>query len=305
MAKPAFSTFAVRTLSGAVLFVLVVGATLLSPYSFAALLLVICIGAVHEFYDLAGKAGAEPQRMAGVTTAALIVAANFLLASGFGGMPMGVVLACAFVLFFALFAAELYRKRERPLLNIAATITGIVYVAFPLSMMCYLAVFPFGEQISAGGCSGGLLHTGARIEAYKPWLILCYIFLVWLNDIGAYVFGVAFGRHRLFERISPKKSWEGLFGGLLVAIGGGILMGWLLTGSGGDARINMAFWGGLGAVTVVSGVMGDLVESMFKRSVGVKDSGNIMPGHGGMLDRFDAMLYSAPFVFLYFYIFAA
>lgn len=296
MTKTAFDSLPVRTLSGAVLIAIVAGAALLSPYSFAALLVVICVGGMHEFYKLAERTCAKPQKRLGIAGGGLAVAASFLLAGGFTGYPVGVVLGAGFILFFAVFAAELYRKTENPIVNIATTLTGMIYIALPLSMFFFLAMFPVNAAGISAGQSIGAMH-------YKPWLVLCYFFIVWANDIGAYLVGIAFGRHRLFERISPKKSWEGFFGGLIAAVGVGVLCGYLL---GGDAACkNMLFWGGLAAVAVVSGVLGDLVESMFKRSAGVKDSGAIMPGHGGFLDRFDALFYSIPFVFLYFIIFAS
>ena len=122
--------------------------------------------------------------------------------------------------------------------------------------------------------------------------VLCYIFIIWANDVFAYLVGMTFGRHRLCERLSPKKSWEGFFGGLAGAVATGLAAAYAL-----DA--NYWVWGGLALVASLSGVAGDLVESMFKREAGVKDSGQVIPGHGGVLDRFDALLLSAPYVFLY------
>lgn len=136
----------------------------------------------------------------------------------------------------------------------------------------------------------------------SPWPALWYIFIIWMNDIGAYLVGVTLGRHKGFDRklcpqVSPLKTWTGFFGGMLFGVGVGVLaavvMDW-----------NVWFWVGLAMIAVVTGVAGDLVESMFKRTAGVKDSGTLIPGHGGMLDRFDALLFSAPFVFAYFFIFA-
>jgi phosphatidate cytidylyltransferase len=122
--------------------------------------------------------------------------------------------------------------------------------------------------------------------------VIFYIFIIWANDVFAYLFGITLGKHRLFERISPKKSWEGFFGGLLGAMAMGYVAAVVLDG-------NTYIWIGLALVAALSGVFGDLVESLFKRSVGVKDSGNIIPGHGGWLDRFDALIFSLPFVFIY------
>ena len=122
--------------------------------------------------------------------------------------------------------------------------------------------------------------------------MLFYIFIIWGNDVFAYLVGMSVGRHRLCERLSPKKSWEGFFGGIAGAVAMGLVAARVLDGG-------YAAWAGLALVAAVSGVLGDLVESMFKRAAGVKDSGALIPGHGGVLDRFDAMLLSAPFVFVY------
>ena len=133
---------------------------------------------------------------------------------------------------------------------------------------------------------------GGDTWSWNPWVLIAYIAIVWSNDVFAYLFGIAFGRHRLFERLSPKKSWEGFFGGLVGAVVAGWVAAHLL-------EHNAWVWCGLAVVTVVTAVLGDLVESMFKRAAEVKDSGALIPGHGGVLDRFDAMLLSAPFVFVY------
>ena len=122
--------------------------------------------------------------------------------------------------------------------------------------------------------------------------MLAFIGIIWVNDVFAYLVGVTFGKHRLCERISPKKSWEGFFGGLIGAVGAALLFGYLFGG-------NLCIWGGLGLIVALTGVAGDLVESLIKRSVDVKDSGALMPGHGGVLDRFDALILSVPFAVVY------
>ncbi|MBR0331447.1 MAG: phosphatidate cytidylyltransferase, partial [Alistipes sp.] len=167
---------------------------------------------------------------------------------------------------------ELYRKHENPLANIAVTITSVFYVALPLSMLLYVPII--GREV------------------WNGWALIGYVALVWSNDVFAYLSGMAFGRHRLFERLSPKKSWEGFFGGLIGAVVAAAVVARLM----GD---NLYVWCGLAVVVVITAVLGDLVESMFKRAADVKDSGNLIPGHGGVLDRFDAMLVSAPFAVVY------
>ena len=127
---------------------------------------------------------------------------------------------------------------------------------------------------------------------WKALYFLFYLFLVWGNDVFAYLAGVTMGRHKMCERLSPKKSWEGFAGGVLGSLAVGALAASILEES-------YCVWMGLALVVSLSSVVGDLVESMFKRDAGVKDSGSIMPGHGGILDRFDAFILSAPFAFIY------
>lgn len=277
----------VRTASGAVLAAIVIGAVLWSVWSFGALILAIIIGGTAEFYRLCDKGGIEPMKIVGMITAAAVFAVGFSafsMLSGVVGQDMiwdllYVTAACGIglivVIIPAAFACELWRKSGTPIANIAATFMGVVYVAVPMTMLFYI------QWLAADG-----------VQPWNPWVVLSYISVIWINDIFAYLVGVCCGRHKMFPRISPKKSWEGFCGGIVAATAAGVLCGRLLGG-------NMAFWGVLALIVAVTGVAGDLVESLFKRSVGVKDSGSIMPGHGGFLDRFDAMLFSAPFAFVY------
>lgn len=278
MSKAINSNFITRTISGVVLLVVVVASVLLSQYSFAALMLVICIGAAGEFYKIAAMSGAAPLKGYGIIAGALVVVLNFLVAKG--SLPLS-ALAIIVPLVVIPFIVELYRKSENPIRDLSVTIAGLMYVALPMSLMMWIGM--------------GVGVEGAQGE-YTPWVVLSYIFIVWANDVGAYLVGMTIGKRRLFERISPKKSWEGFFGGLATAVIVGAVAASLM-------ELNVMKWALLGGVISVSGVFGDLVESMFKRSVNIKDSGAIMPGHGGFLDRFDALLLSIPFVFVYFIIF--
>lgn len=268
----------IRSLSGAVLGVVVLGAILWSQWSFGALLLVLSLAGMHEFYALCERRGEAPQRVLGLLSGALLFALNFAFVSddirilGPAGHAFGSGMAFLLLLMPLLFVCELYRKRENPAANIAVTLLGVVYVALPFSLLLYLPI----------------LST----DAWTPWVVVAYVTIIWANDVCAYLVGMTVGRRKLFERLSPKKSWEGFFGGLAGAVGAGLAAGHLLGAS-------LAAWAGLALVAAVVAVAGDLVESMFKRAAGVKDSGALIPGHGGVLDRFDAMLLSAPFVFVY------
>ncbi len=177
---------------------------------------------------------------------------------------------------FIAFIYELYKQSEKPFQNIALTLSGILYIGVPMVLLQFLAF----------GTSG----------AFNPHIVIGVIVINWINDSGAYVFGSRFGKNKLFPSISPKKTWEGTIGGFVVSIIAAYIFSLYFK------ELNTIDWIIVGVITAVFGGWGDLVESMLKRSVGVKDSGNLLPGHGGMLDRFDAFLFLLPFVAIYVYL---
>lgn len=264
--------FLVRATTAVVLAAVVIAGVVLSKWGFLALAVAVCVGTLREFFMLAKNKGAEPLSWYATVVGAVTVALVFATAQC--GMDSR-LLALLIPLGAAIFVAELYRRKENPLVNISVAFGGLAYIALPLSLLAVMAGW------------GG---------EYNPWFILAVIGIVVVNDTFAYLTGVTIGKHRMFERISPKKSWEGFAGGLVFSVGAAVLFGHLL---GGDLLV----WGGAGAVTVAGAVFGDLVESLFKRSAGVKDSGNVLPGHGGFLDRLDAILFAIPLIFVYFIIF--
>lgn len=269
----------VRTLSGIVLLAVVLAAAYGGVYAYGAFLLLILVVGMWEFYKLAHATKSSPQAGVGIAAGIVLFLSGFSLFVGDeGGLMLGNEHFIGSILYFMLlvpltFVIELFRKGETPLRNVAVTLAGIWYVALPMTLMFFIPLM----------LNGGVW----RAEAF-----LFYLFIVWANDVCAYLVGMTLGRHRLCERISPKKSWEGFFGGVAGALGMGAIGASVVGGSCG-------LWLGLAAIVAVSGVLGDLVESMFKREAGVKDSGNILPGHGGMLDRFDALMISSPMAFVY------
>lgn len=210
----------------------------------------------------------------------------FLAVGGFcnGMVQSGAVFIPYLLTVVYLFISELYTKAENPINNWAYTMLGQMYIALPFSTINILAFNATPE--------GTVTYN---------WLVpLCVFIFLWANDTGAYCSGSLLGKHKLFPRISPGKSWEGSVGGAVVVLAAAWAAGtWL--DQPGDSLLTIPQWMGLGLVVVVFGTWGDLVESLFKRTLGIKDSGNILPGHGGMLDRFDSSLMAMPAAVLYLY----
>ncbi len=173
------------------------------------------------------------------------------------------------------FIVELYRKFDNPFQNIALTFLGVIYVAIPFSLL-----------ILNG-------FNSASIAGYSATVILGFFFLQWASDTGAYLVGISIGKHPLFKRVSPKKSWEGFVGGVVITQLIAVVISKYFT------VLTVVDWVVIATIISIFGVLGDLVESLLKRSLNVKDSGTILPGHGGILDRFDSVICSAPIVFLY------
>lgn len=269
----------VRTASALLYGAVFIGALFLSKWSVGAVFALIMVVGIVEFYALCRKSGAEPMSSIGIASSLAIFAIAFTIfqqwgipaTNATGRIVLGLLLYVMLMIPSA-FVCELWRKSPTPIANIATTFMGVIYVALPMALLLFVPQMLVGE--------------------WSAKALLAYLFIIWSNDIFAYLVGVTMGKHRLCERISPKKSIEGFVGGVVGAVGVALLVGYLLQG-------NLCIWGGLGVVVALTGVAGDLVESLMKREADVKDSGKIMPGHGGVLDRFDALLISVPFVVVY------
>lgn len=262
-----------RAITGIVLVAVMLTSILASEYSFAVLFLLILSISIYEFNHLFKQTEISPNQFFNHFVSVALFVITFLIARGTFGMKY---LAVIFPLLLMAMAAEMYRKKSRPVENIASTLFSIIYTALPLSLINFL-VFP-----------DFLGKTG-----YTPTLLIALFCMIWVYDSGAYLVGVSIGRHRLFERISPKKSWEGAIGGTIIVM----TASWFL--SEFIPEIKPAHWVVMSGLVVVSATFGDLTESMFKRYFGIKDSGHILPGHGGMLDRFDSLFFVVPAVFMY------
>lgn len=225
-----------------------------------------------EFYNLTESGDVKINRFWGFTLAGIMYLSISLYLLGYVLQPKFFFFFLPFL--YIIFVQELYNRNKRPFHSIAYTILGIVYTLLPFLLFVSLAFM-----------------SADRHYDYRP--CLGFLFLLWGADTGAFFSGKLLGRHLLMERISPKKTWEGLFGGLITSIGVALILSKFFKG------LSLMEWLGMAAIIVTIGSLGDLVESMFKRELDKKDSGIIMPGHGGVLDRFDGLLISAPFVFLY------
>lgn len=262
-----------RTITGIVLVLIILSAILASEYSYAVMFMAILTIGLIELSNFYKKSEIQPNKWLSFLTSIALFGISFFVAKGIIEPKYFLAILPMFLL---ILISELYRKKPKPLENIALTIFSIVYLALPLSMVSFL-VFP-------------AIISGVN---YSPKFLIALFVIIWTYDSGAYLFGVTLGKHRLFERISPKKSWEGAIGGTITAVIAAIVI------SGYVPEIQMNHWIAISILTVISSTFGDLTESMFKRYFGVKDSGQIFPGHGGVLDRFDSLLFAVPVIVLY------
>jgi phosphatidate cytidylyltransferase len=272
----------VRASTGLVFITVLIGAIVWNKYSVAVLFFVVSMLGLIEFFKLMEKGGFKPKK----TAAGIVGGAIYLIIALFS---LTTEVTFAYLLFIfpllvLLVVLELFRKSEFPVTNFAFSVMGIVYVVIPFAMLNFFAY------------DDAAYYATVEIEGYQYILLLAFFVIQWSNDTGAYVTGKAFGKHKLFERISPNKTWEGAIGGGVFALLAGFIFAY-------TTDSNILHWLVISLLIVVFGTLGDLTESQIKRSVGVKDSGNILPGHGGILDRFDGVLFSAPFVLTYLHLF--
>lgn len=278
-----------RTITGIVFVAVLVGCILYSMFSFCVLFAIVSAAAVWEYSLLVNKIPEiHINSLMSTVAAACLFLAVFAFVCNIGG---GGVFLPYILLIIYMLIAELYLKRPHPLQNWAYTMLGQMYIALPLSTLSLLAV----------------QHEGGS-AFYVPVYPLSVFVFIWCSDTGAYCVGSLFGKHKLFERISPHKTWEGSIGGGVLAIIVAIALFFVIHQpfmgkmEAEGTSLELLEWIGLALVVVVFGTWGDLAESMMKRQLGVKDSGNILPGHGGVLDRFDSSLIAVPAAVIYLYL---
>ena len=274
--------FIIRTIT-AVFFVAAIVTCFLNPRAMVLLFALVTGLTIWEFTGLVNGYKAITVNRLICTVAGVYF---FLAMAGFcSGITPPRVFIPYLVSIIYMMVAELYLKQEDPVSDWAYTMMSQLYIALPFSLLNVLA----------------FRSTGYDIQYTYLAPLSVFVFL-WINDTGAYICGSLLGKNKLFPRISPGKSWEGSIGGGILVMIVAVLV-WYLTESYGvnDIGLGAFEWAGLGLTIVVFGTWGDLIESLFKRTLGIKDSGNILPGHGGMLDRFDSSLLAIPAAVVYLY----
>jgi phosphatidate cytidylyltransferase len=261
-----------RTITGFVYVTIITASIILHPFAFAVVFTVITAIGLAEFYNLVATEQIRPFKYVGISAGVILFTGSFLHASGYIQLSLlfSLILSSFIIFFFGLF-----KWREYYISSTGITFLGILYIAFPLALLSFLC-YPEKDRYS-----------------YTHEILLGYIIILWLFDTGAYITGTLLGKHKIMEKVSPAKTWEGLAGGIISAAGTALVLARVFK------IITLTDWLIITLITVITGTLGDLVESGIKRNASIKDSGRLLPGHGGILDRIDSVLLSVPFVFLY------
>lgn len=267
-------TFLIRTFSGAFYAALIIGSIFAGPVVFGLVMLAFLLLGITEFHQIIKLSGRAPSMILLVLSSALIYLTGYLITLGI--LPTNAVGIAVFVYFLAVII-QFFSNSEKVIEKTGAVLLGISYLTIPLLILnlLYYNDFTFNQS--------------------DNYILLGLFFITWLNDTFAYIIGSWLGKHKLAERISPNKTLEGSAGGFIFSIAGAYFLSLVFD------QIDRVDWIILAAIIVVFGTFGDLLESVMKRSAGLKESGKLIPGHGGILDRIDSILIAAPFVFIYIY----
>ena len=269
------SNILVRTIAGAFFVIAILGTIIWGPIPFAILFFVFSQIALYEYFRMANGNISYGNSVFGMISGAIVY---FLIAMiSLGYIDVSYLLS-GIILFIVSFIIGLFRHQGNAIKGINTSIVGVMYVVVPMALLNFF------------------FNVNNFTLESSPMFLIGFFVIQWVYDIFAYLFGKYFGKYKLFERISPKKTWEGFIGGTIVAILVSFGVNYFLLDLG------WIHWLVIALIIIVFGTLGDLSVSMIKRHYQVKDSGKIIPGHGGVLDRFDSILFSAPLVFLYFYL---
>lgn len=271
--------FIQRAITGLIFVAVLIGCIIGSPLSFGLLFSIISAMATAEFCNLMNKhEGVCVNRNICVLGSVSLFLCFFYY--GMNPAQTGIFIPYLIITIY-LMVSELYLKKKHPLNSLAYAMLSQIYVGLPFALLNVLAFHSNGWD---------------SVSEYQFILPLSIFAFNWINDTGAYCTGMLLGKHPLFKRISPKKSWEGSIGGAVFSIAGAFALAYFFP------IMPTAAWVGMGLTVVVFGTWGDLTESLMKRHLGIKDSGNILPGHGGMLDRFDSAIMAIPAAVVYLYL---
>ena len=261
-----------RTITGFFFIVVMIASTLFGHYPFGIFYLILSLLCLNEFYGLVKQSGIKPNLISGMLNALFIYILFAFITYGTPGVFTLLLLLT--LTLSAIFVQELFKPSTSPFVNIGYTLCGLFFVCIPFTFFHALA------------------YLQGSFNFHFP---LAFLIILWSNDTGAYLAGRRFGRTKLFERHSPKKTWEGFMGGIVA----GVIAASIISYFYNDIMISK--WISVAILISCFGTLGDLIESMLKRSLNVKDSGGWLPGHGGLLDRFDGLLLAAPVVYTYLY----
>lgn len=263
----------IRTLTGSVFVGLMLAGTIIHPLVYAFVFGVLLFLVQFEFYKLVENSGYHPHKIVGLVLGIVLFFVCFAVA--YNLLPVTYTLL--FIPFITLiFLFEILRINSQVLKNATITLAGFIYVAVPFCVMNFIVFSGFPGE-----------------PTFYPSTLLGIFFIIWAYDSSAYLVGSKFGRHKIHKKISPNKTWEGFIAGMVVGVIMGIINAVLFQ------RLSVESWIAVAVIIILFGTLGDLFESKIKRELKVKDSGTIMPGHGGLLDRFDSLLFAIPFIFVW------
>lgn len=271
-----------RLLTGILFAIVMIGGVIWNEYSYMLLFSTITILSINEYYNIiSDKLNASEDwktlyKFMNTIFGVIIFAIVFLVSSG--KIPL-IFLTLIAVFPLSWFIVEMYHESDTPFTNVCYNSMALLYIAVPFASTSFLVFKKGGDE-------------------YEFKFLLAILFFAWANDSWAYLIGKFFGKHKLFPRISPKKTWEGFFGGATAALAFAFLVNWLFVQLN-LPDIGIVHYLSLSAITIVMSTYGDLTESMIKRNLNIKDSGQALPGHGGFLDRFDGLIFSIPACSMY------
>jgi len=266
------SNFLIRAITAFFFVILIIASITINKYLFGILFLIVNALVLTEFYTLVEKGGFTPQKRYGVLIGSIVFGLSFLAANNIVSQSILILIIPLIIISFII---EIYSKSEHPFTSLSFTFFGIVYITMPFSVLNYISAPDVTNNV------------------FSHKILLPFFAILWASDTGAYIVGSLIGKHKLIERISPKKTWEGVFGGIAFSMLTAFIISIYIT------ELSSFNWILLAVIIAVFGTYGDLSESLLKRRAKVKDSGNLLPGHGGVFDRFDSVTFAAPAAFIF------